>query len=153
MRDNLKAEGWRSEPFLPPGWMISEGAGGSKYISDQLKYFRDAKAAIYYMGKNGFSAATVLALETGIPQRNKKQNIDSMEGTVTAALGIKKESGAKKHHVVKKNGKLEKKFMEGQNDTKFEIVEGKDKTKTDWEASSESQISASRLEEENCWRK
>ena len=89
--------------------MISEGAGGSKYISDQLKYFRDAKAAIYYMGKNGFSAATVLALETGIPQRNKKQNIDSMEGTVKAALGNKRKSGAKKHLVVKKNGKLEKK--------------------------------------------
>ena len=138
MRDNLKAEGWRSEPFLPPGWMISEGAGGSKYLSDQLKYFRDAKAAIYYMGKNGFSAATVLALETGIPQKNQKQNIDSMEGTVKAALGIKKESEAKKHLVGKKRGKLEKQFIEGQNDTKFEIVEGKVKTETDWEDSSES---------------
>ena len=138
MRNNLKTEGWRSEPFLPPGWMISEGAGGSKYLSDQLKYFRDAKAAIYYMGKNGFSSSLVLALETGIPQKNKKQNIDSMEGTVKAALGIKKEGEAKKHLVGKKRGNPEKQFIEGQNDTKFEIVEGKVKTETDWEDSSES---------------
>ena len=61
MRMNLKFDGWKSESFLPKGWMICkykkpnlQNGGGYYYLSDKLRLFESTKAATDFMKDQGF---------------------------------------------------------------------------------------------------
>merc|ERR1719319_2044051 len=73
MRTNLPLDGWRWEPFLPPGWLVLTKRSTTSFLTPQLKLFESVSTAGQWMaGRLGLGQAAIEAVFAGLGKKMQR---------------------------------------------------------------------------------